>query len=451
MKSIFISFCCLVISSCTTIPDQAYHKIACSTENSCSNTELDAYIKPVTNIEIMNGWSAVQKDHVKRENGDRFYKTSFNLFYLEYDEAGQKFERNKQLDVIKHAIAKSDKPVYLIVYVHGWHNNASIAVENPSLDTTGFPYLLARRNFQNPNMNVIGVYVGWRGAKYKHVPAKLLAVRNRAYIADIIGSNGELRGDIVSLVSNVQENHHSGYSLIIGHSFGGRLLSRAFMKDLAKTKFVDDWPLGRHSLLVTLNAAIGADAFDGIYKEMPGLGSNLQRPLWLNLTSKDDKATSKIFPAARFIGQNLSDNSHSGKHQTIGHYMPYLSHELTVINRMDKKPECDFINANLILKNNTPWFEIPLPDGNGCATRHLYEYKEFKEVDGRYYTTVLRHLDENKEKPLGYMWNFRVDKSVIDYSYKEAKISKSSGAHNAFVQTTLGRMLDEMLFTTPEK
>ena len=221
------------------------------------------------------------------------------------------------------------------------------------------------------------------------------------------------------------------------------------MEDFSKIENINDWPLGKNSLLVTLNAAIGADAFDKIFENMPGAAQPIQRPLWINLTSKDDKATSRYFPYARFIGRNLVDNSTSGKHTTVGHYMPYLSHEVTVIHGFDKKAECNFINPEELLnKNNTSWFELPKREKDSCATHYLYQYKHFNVNDGHYYTTVLRNLYENPEKPLGYMWNFMVDSSVIDFSKEESRVNKSSGAHNAFVQTNLGRMLDDMLFYT---
>ena len=49
------------------------------------------------------------------------------------------------------------------------------------------------------------------------------------------------------------------------------------------------------------------------------------------------------------------------------------------------------------------------------------------------------------------MWNFHTDQSVIGYRPEEAKVIKNSGKHNAYVQTILGRMADDMLFTSPEK
>lgn len=454
MRYILISLFCFIISSCATIPDQAYHKIECSIKDACSKQELDSYIHPVTNMVIKNGWSAWRDDQIQKGDGDTIDKTSFNLFYLEYAEDGQKFEGNRQLNVINRAIALSNKPVYLVVYTNSWNNNANTIIENSALDSIGFPYMLARRSFQNLDMNIIGVYVGWSGKKYKYFPATILSVQNRAHVADTIGNHGEVRADIISLVNKVQKNNHAGYSLIIGKSFGGRLLSRAFMDDLAQIKSVADWPLGDQSLLVTVNSAIGAGAFDKIYKNMPApdpkSGMKLQRPLWINLTSRDDWVTSKMFPKARFFGQKLSDTD-SGKNKTIGHYIKYLSYEVSIVDgkAMDENYECNFINEQPVFEVNAPWFTIPLQ--NGCHTRHLYENKNAVGIDGRYYTTVLKPVPENPYKPLGYMWNFRTDKSVIGYNTEEAKIKKNSGKHNAYLQTTLGRMADDMLFTVPEK
>tara|TARA_R110002126_G_scaffold286060_1_gene437444 strand:- start:911 stop:2284 length:1374 start_codon:yes stop_codon:yes gene_type:complete len=451
MKYIFACFCCFILSSCTTIPDKAYHPIN---------------INPVTNMVIKNGFGAYIDDSDQlNDNKDRIDKTSFNRFYLEYNEDGEKFEGNRQLDIIKRAIDTSDKPVYLFVYVHGWNNNANTDGVKDSFDTAAFPYLLARRSFQNPDMNIIGVYLGWRGAKYRYRPAHFLTPLDRARAADRIGDSDskEVRNDLVFLANHVEQSTHSGYSLIMGHSFGGRLLSRAFIDDLANTKSVTDWPLGRRSLLVNLNPAIGADAFDRIYSDIPGLGENLQRPLWINLTSEDDDSTKNIFPKARFLLQDLSDKPYSGVNDTIGHHMPYLSHWVTSAggivgpntekNTRKDLTRCKFESAEEILKDNKPWFEIP-SSIEDCATRHLYENKQHGKNDYRYYTTALWPFDWSSaataKSNLGYMWNFRVDNTLIDHSETEKKPS-GNGPHNAFVQTILGRMLDDMLFTPPEK
>lgn len=452
MKIMFNLMICFSLTSCATIPDISYHKIKCVNEDACDVSELDSYIRNQTfkNIAMKHEWSRRHIDDLKSRGEDR--KTpEYKLFYLEYDEKGHKLEDNRQFDLIKRAVETAEKPVYLIVFIHGWHNNASIDRTNRSLDTTGFPYMLAKRKFVHNNMDVIGVYVGWRGEKYKYNPAKNLFIKNRALVADSIGKKGELKEDLIALSNTVQEHSASGHALIMGHSLGGRLLSRVFLDEYSRMNNISDWRLGQRTLLVTLNAAIGADAFDGVISKIPNANERVARPLWINITSKDDTAISK-FSYARYIGQNLSDGYSLRKNVSIGNYLPYVSHEFAVIHGIDDNPECDIIDYKIIMENNPLWFKLPEPQDGACGTRHLYEYDSI-DLQGKdkHYTTMLKSISNNNRKPLGYMWNFRTDKSVIDYSVEEAKVSKSLGTHNAFVQANLGRMLDDMLFTPPVK
>ena len=467
MKYLLISICCFVLSSCTTIHHQSYNKRECSDPAVCSKAELDSYISPVVNMVIIDGQEASRDDDIKvdrkRREGADIDKTSFYRFYLEYNEKGEKFEENRQLDIIRRAIEISEKPVYLIVYVNSWHNNAytkeSSTEETKKMKETKeveyFPNMLARRSFQNPDKNVIGVYIGWQGEKYKHIPANLLRPKEVADIADRVGKNGEVRTDIISLANDVQNKDQLGYSLIIGKSFGGRLLSEAFMEDLTQMKSVKDWHLGSRSLLVTLNPAIGANAFDKVNENMSGAGADLQRPVWLNLTSENDRGTSWLFPAARYIAQNLSykpkDLDRKRINKTTGHYMPHLSHWVTV-QRLNTTTDSEVLDS---IKYDTEWFKLPVRMKNDCTnneylgdvTRHKYRYDKYNLQ----YVTALRPLCQGTNKDLGYIWNFQMDKSIIADGYAKNPISRAVGYHSADVQTILGRMLDDMLFTPQEK
>lgn len=471
MKYILISICCFVLSSCVSIPvgDHLYNPVKCI--EPCSETELDSESERITDMVVKNGGSVYKREELNKSNikaEDIINDTSFNIFYLEYDEYGKKLDGNRQLDLIKRAIKNSDKPVYLIVYANSWHNNAytekglteeekkikKIKNMEETKEVKYFPNMLARRSFQNPDKNVIGVYIGWQGEKYKHIPANLLRPKEVADIADRIGKNGEVRTDIISLANDVQNTDQLGYSLIIGKSFGGRLLSRAFMNDLIQMKSVKDWHLGSRSLLVTLNPAIGANAFDEVYENMPGAGADLQRPVWLNLTSEDDRGTSWLFPAARYIAQNLSDKpkdlDRKRINKTTGHYMPHLSHWVTVqgLNTTDS----EILDST---KYDTEWFKLPVRMKNDCTnneylgnvTRHKYRYDEYNLQ----YVTALRPLCQGTNKDLGYIWNFQTDESVIADGGATNLISRTAGYHSADVQTILGHMLDDMLFTPPEK
>lgn len=143
MRNVIYLIISCVVASCSTIPDQSYHKIKCLDRYRCSESELDTYIKAqsLNNIVIVNGWSGVNEKNLKRRKGNVYVSPKFQQFYLEYDEMGHKIENNRQLSLIKRAIDIAEKPIYLIVFIHGWHNNANIDANNPSLDTTGFPYM----------------------------------------------------------------------------------------------------------------------------------------------------------------------------------------------------------------------------------------------------------------------------------------------------------------------
>lgn len=455
MKYIVVGLCCSILSSCATISDQAYHKIDCLNKDTCSDIELDSYINPVTTMIIKNGLSAHRSEEASAEEGDKLEPTAFNSFYLEYDERGQKFEGDRQMALIRRAIDTADKPIYLVVYVHGWNNNADTTSMQKEFDTVSFPYLLARRSFQNPEMTIIGVYVGWRGAKYKYFPAKVLAPLDRARTADAIGSYGEVRGDLIALAKRVEKSNHSGYSLIIGHSFGGRLLSRAFINDLARIKSINDWPLGSRSLLMCLNPAISAKAFDEVFSKTAKPEAGLQRPIWLNVTSKDDFITRRLYPLARFIGQNLSTepSTVTQTHKTIGHYEPYLSYELVIADK-DKLSNTSYCNPD-----DDSWFEVPSRElkhnnnyqANKACSEALYLYgnKSLTNEEQRNKMTELIALYEKPAKESGYIWNIRMDESMLEHGSAESVLKK--GAHSADVRTVLGRMLDDMLFTPPEK
>ena len=458
MKGIVVGFCCFILSACATISDQAYHKIDCLDKDTCSDVELDSYINPVTTIVIKNGLSAHKSDEASIEESDKIKPTTFSLFYLEYDESGQKFEGDRQMAVIRRAIDTSDKPIYLVVYVHGWNNNADTTSAQKEFDTVTFPYLLARRSVQNPEMNIIGIYVGWRGAKYKYSPAKFLKPLDRARVADEIGSYGEVRGDLISLAKRVEKSTHSGYSLIIGHSFGGRLLSRAFINDLAGIKSIDDWPLGSQSLLMCLNPAISAKAFDEVFNKTAKTKASLQRPIWLNVTSKDDFTTRRLYPMARFIGQNLSTepSTVNQTHKTIGHYEPYLSYELVIADQ-DKLSDTSHCNPD-----DDSWFEVPSRElkhnnsnnnhqaNKACSDAlYLYGNRSITNEEPRNKMTELIALYEKPAKESGYIWNIRIDESMLEQGSAESVLRK--GAHSADVRAVLGRMLDDMLFTPPEK
>src|SRR6266849_6915893 len=90
-----------------------------------------------------------------REPSDGRYKMAF----IEFGDQGSP-QDNSQRKAALEAIHKAERPL-LFVYIHGWQNNAvssDVCRFEHFLDTvSSFPEFTGRK------INVIGVYIGWRG------------------------------------------------------------------------------------------------------------------------------------------------------------------------------------------------------------------------------------------------------------------------------------------------
>lgn len=214
----------------------------------------------------------------------------------------------------------------------------------------------------------------------------------------------------------------------------------------SKNKIIHRW--------ITINS------IDEVFSKTAKTKVGLQRPVWLNVTSKDDFTTRRLYPLARFIGQNLSTESASANqtHKTIGHYEPYLSYELIVAERdkLSDKSNCS--------PDNDSWFAVPSRESkhnsnnnshrtqaNKACSEALYLYgnKSITNEEQRSKMTELIVLYENPAREASHIWNIRMDESLLEQGSAESVLKK--GGHSADVRTVLGRMLDDMLFTPPEK
>jgi hypothetical protein len=267
---------------------------------------------------------------------------------VEFDEDGKLLVPGQKNLLLERLLAKRNlsEPIYLIVYVHGWHNNAHDCINRPDQDCPenledddyrdfeqtddmmGFQALLVKRAWEMQRLqlphHIFGVYIGWPGETTKVEPFSTLSVAQIASNADRVGEpNGELAKILKELESSLVTESRM---LVMGHSFGGRVLTRVF-SDINATGEVNSdgcfQPLGDHGYVMTINAAVEANASGARMHQTMGCSRN---PHWINLTSTDDWATDWIFPIASFaFGMpgitNIFDPVYL---ETIGHYEDYL-------------------------------------------------------------------------------------------------------------------------------
>ncbi len=274
------------------------------------------------------------------------------LAFIEVDDMGELFEKGevdtalrliRQANDLANAEPGQSDPI-VITFVHGWKNNASETNQN----VEGFKAALQEvyRRFQKTH-RVIGIYIGWRGDLVKsYFPiARQFSYFNREATA-IRVPGATLSSALTQIATRTHENKRA-LAVFIGHSFGGLLLERtvseatasqiaeatiytqeadaqenpqaASEKRLAARLAVDS----RADLVIFINPAGAATeakqmldflTYNG-YKYHPlALGkddqdsegassaeSELDRPLFVSLTSTTDMATKVALP----IGHGL--------------------------------------------------------------------------------------------------------------------------------------------------
>ncbi|ENO3977041.1 hypothetical protein ACBI01_001142 [Aeromonas veronii] len=459
----------LLISGCT-VPDKVWQPV-CPEGNECDLSAITLKEKSCfvpqngRNIDCTSNKSAHGKQH------------SFKIAYLEYPEDSVNRTQTslldpKQLELIIKELRSSKRPLLIPVYVHGWHHNASSDDDN----FRKFPNMLARYSYAlqqsgHSNYDVLGIYIGWRGESYDGL-FSTLTIGGRAKTADKIGrENGPLSNDLIYIANKMQSINSKSRMIVMGHSLGGRVLSRAFLPSIKSGNYQ---PLGAGTLIITANAAIGADAYRPLY-ESTQTSTQARTPTWINFTAKDDTATNTIYPLAlnlHLLSPDYPDNQQDTD-VTIGHYQPYITHQITIQNckpngvhgesSCGKISELDAMSYTDYWKmSNYRLFTLKYGDPSTPSSliRHcvfMVDYPRTEVLDskikmenknlcrGVFEYDYDKATNANKRIPAnGHMWNVRVDASVFDFAKPSTFMDFST--HNGYIQTDLTTMLLQLAF-----
>lgn len=235
------------------------------------------------------------------------------LTFFEYDDQGflqYPSERNSRIQRINELANKG--PVVLLTFVHGWHHNAQGSPQDS--DIKNFRDLLRLAANTYKNKQVLGVYIGWKGAVFDGAVGDYLdyvTFWDRKNTAHEVGTQG-LTSLLLELEESIKStpNQAQHQMLTIGHSFGGAALFSAIKPVLAErlTRTRTHENLngvdGYGDMVVLLNPA-----FEGVkYASLFELAqancspySMFQIPRLVTLSSSDDFPVSTIFPIGRFF------------------------------------------------------------------------------------------------------------------------------------------------------
>jgi hypothetical protein len=295
----------------------------------------------------------------------------------EYDDTGAALDRAQMLGAVEGARRAAADGATVVVYVHGWHENAQR--EAPDLQSfMNFVHeanLVDARHRVGPasgRPHVFGIYVGWRGDSIavRHASrtdawqaetswtlplSYLLTFWNRKGAAQRIGASGGVY-ELFERLAAVRAQHADSRLVIHGHSFGGALVYSAF-STLLVDQIMADGSAGREAgiparrasserpladLVVLLNPAFEAMRLRpqldlARTQEYPG-GGSAGKPLpprLVILTTEADWATRLAFPLGRKLGtmtdiypEKLERQMRQANVTAVGHYIPYITHQL---------------------------------------------------------------------------------------------------------------------------
>jgi hypothetical protein len=314
-----VCFLAATIASCT--PNQAYR----------DRDSRPWTTAPQTNF--VRGEQLNQYEPFSSKTADHH----FDFSYIEFDEKGDYWDR-RQLGWTAQEIKKvaQSHDVVLLVYVHGWQNDASNLRGH---DVPKFHCLLEHLaeadHFQH---RFFGVYIGWRG---KSVPGgdgwfpdnSALDIASKAifFVPHELSFYGRkdtatraaglpiteaIFQSVATTRKATQASGHQSTTILIGHSFGALLLEKALAQALAAKMISEQGSGGSFTppadFVVLLNSAAESvyakEMMDMLRRRSPSSASgpseiSARHPLIVSVTSKADWATKMIFP----IGTQLSN------------------------------------------------------------------------------------------------------------------------------------------------
>jgi hypothetical protein len=264
----------------------------------------------------------------------------YKMAFVEFGEDGFVQDpaprESSQLGQAEALIRKARCPL-VVVYVHGWQNNAN------SADVCRFQHFLDvlahNPNLTRSRLDVIGVYLGWRGKSLDVDKVNIFTVWDREQAAHNIanartaadgGTKGPTLAEAVTLLgkdvkkkkAEFHDQRVQPYAVFLGHSFGALVLEESITKSIVEAADSGSEDAINWDLAVTLNSANDSqnsrkllDYLSTLYRhdapnhryvsrDHSGPLKTLPdtRPALISITSESDIATGAAFPAGSWLG-----------------------------------------------------------------------------------------------------------------------------------------------------
>jgi hypothetical protein len=243
----------------------------------------------------------------------------YKLAFIEFGDQGSALDTSQRTAALG-VIHQAQRPL-LFVYIHGWQNNANsgdVCRFEHFIDTVSrYPEITGR------NINVIGVYIAWRGVDITVPVAKFLTFWSRKSAGGTIAAQNGCLATIseLALAARAPEKQYH-HCVLLGHSFGGLVLENTISHSILDASSTGSRNTSPWDMAVAFNAADSSIGSRQLISELeylyqydqkrhayvgrsPGaeegsvLGEN--HPFLIILQSENDQATGQFFP----IGTSL--------------------------------------------------------------------------------------------------------------------------------------------------
>lgn len=181
--------------------------------------------------------------HLPFKNPQPGDSSEFTYSFLELDERKPTELKSEDQWQKLDAVLKNGKRKYVITFIHGWRNDASLKAPDDRRFRTLLTYARQFLNYRCRTQQrycdtqLVGVFIGWRGSVVKEIgdtnlalPVSLWTFWNRKQKSEQ-HAQGIIR-HIKRIESHLKLASGTDKMLVLGHSFGGNVLATALQKCL---------------------------------------------------------------------------------------------------------------------------------------------------------------------------------------------------------------------------
>src|ERR1017187_558204 len=342
--------------------------------------------------------------------------SGYQLAFIEFGEQGS-YQDTSQLQNALDLIKRTSNPL-VITYVHGWQNDAG------SADVDRFSSLLTRLGgaplIRDHDINIIGVYLGWRGRMSTVPVIKDLSFYNRKAAAERIASNLDCFDAIAAISETARKYHEAGsqYTILLGHSFGGLIVERAVAHAINAEMHGQADPSRSlpADLILTVNPASDSILTRQMIAALYSRRTENSRPFLVSITSSSDEATglafevgtslaatTKVFNSVTAPGpSNRVESERRFYTSTPGHNELLINHATEKLPQTIASKGLPALEMSLSHNLSADVFTLDGPN----HTLELWKIKQVGDVDVPYWDVK---VDPSIIKNHGDLWNERAE------------------------------------------